>query len=63
MSQADARHHFLIDGVPAGVYELSVQVAAPNTRLPATAKREVNVQDGAVTEVSLTLDLTPPPKP
>lgn len=67
----DARGQFLLEGMPAGVYEVTVQAYAPGLKSQPTSKREVNVQDGVVNEVSLTLDLTPqlqpapppPPKP
>lgn len=58
----DARGQFLIEGVPPGVYEVSVTLFGP-IRTQITAKREVNVQDGIVNQVALTLDVTPPPKP
>lgn len=60
----DARGHFLMDGLPAGVYEVSITVFVPGNRTqqPVT-KQQVTVQDGAVSEVSLALDLTPPQKP
>lgn len=65
----DARGQFLLEGIPAGVYEVSVMAYAPSMKSQPTSKREVSVQDGVVNEVSLTLDLTPqlqpvpPPKP
>jgi hypothetical protein len=63
-SQVDARGQFLIEGIPAGVYELSVMVFAQNLKTPPTAKREINVQDGVMNEVSITIDLTTlQPKP
>ena len=58
----DARGQFLIEGVPPGVYEVSVTLLGP-IRTQITAKREVNVQDGIVNQVALTLDVMPPPKP
>ena len=62
-SQVDARNQFLLEGIPPGVYELSVMVFAPNTRTQVNAKREISVQDGVVNEVSITVDLTEQPKP
>jgi protocatechuate 3,4-dioxygenase beta subunit len=61
----DARGNFLIEGIPPGSYELSVQIFPARTA-PPTFKREVNVQNGIVTDVIMTVDLTqttPPPKP
>jgi protocatechuate 3,4-dioxygenase beta subunit len=60
----DARGHFLMEGVPAGVYEISITMFIPGSRLrPPSAKQQVTVQDGVVTQVSLALNLTPPPNP
>lgn len=59
--QVDSRGHFLVDGLPAGVYEVTASVSGgPQMR---TAKREVTVQDGVVTDVAITIDLTTAPKP
>jgi hypothetical protein len=68
-SQVDARNQFLLEGIPPGVYELSMIVFSPNpnsnatSRSQVTAKREISVQEGVVNEVSLTVDLTEQPKP
>jgi protocatechuate 3,4-dioxygenase beta subunit len=59
----DARGHFLMEGLPAGVYEASLS-ARTGTRIAAMPRREVNVQDGVVNELTLTLDLAAtPPRP
>jgi len=61
---ADARGHFLIEGLPAGSYELMVIAFLPESRMrPPTAKQMVTVTDGAVTDVTVTIDLTPAPIP
>lgn len=60
-SQVDPRGHFLIEGIPPGTYELAVQYFATQP-MPAT-KREVSVQNGVVTDVMITVDLTPQPRP
>lgn len=62
-SAVDARGHFLMEGIPPGNYEVLVQVFSSNRTAPRMAKREVTVQDGIVTDVMLTVDLTPPPTP
>ncbi|HEX2269505.1 MAG TPA: carboxypeptidase-like regulatory domain-containing protein [Pyrinomonadaceae bacterium] len=60
----DARGHFLMEGLPAGVYEVSVTMFLPGSTLrPPDAKQQITVQDGAVSEVSLALTLTQPQKP
>src|SRR5262249_5154853 len=59
-TQADARGHFLIEGLAAGEYELMVVAYSPNWRGWAPiARQRVTVTDGAVTEAEVTLDLTP----
>jgi protocatechuate 3,4-dioxygenase beta subunit len=62
-STVDARNQFLLEGIPPGVYEISIMVFSPNNRPQVAAKREISVQDGVVNEVSMTVDLTQPPKP
>lgn len=58
--EADSRGHFIIEGVPAGTYDLFVSTFIPNSRQrPPWAKQSVNVADGAATEVTVTLDLNP----
>jgi hypothetical protein len=57
----DARGHFLLEGIPAGVYELSVSLTVPGVRMqPQTVKQQVTVQEGVVSDVSLTLELAAP---
>ena len=59
--QVDARGRFLVEGVIAGDYVVNASVYIPGSRnRTPTAKQQVNVVDGVVTEVTLTLDLTPP---
>jgi protocatechuate 3,4-dioxygenase beta subunit len=63
-AQVDARGHFLIEGLPAGTYEVYATVYVTlQTQPPRTAMREVSVQDGVTTDVTLTIDMTPPQKP
>jgi hypothetical protein len=62
-SPVDARNQFLLEGVPPGLYEVTVMVMSPNSKTPITAKRDVSVQDGVVNEVSVTVDMTPQPQP
>ena len=61
-TEVDARGHFLIEGLAAGNYELTVSAYIPEWRQkPRTSKQLVTVTDGAATDVMLTIDLTPPP--
>jgi len=55
----DARGHFLIEGVTAGTYELSVS-SNRMARRSSEPKQVVTVTDGAVTDVQLVLDLATP---
>jgi hypothetical protein len=61
----DSRGRFFIDGLAAGNYELNVMGYLQGWRnRPPSAKQEVNVGEGAVTEVTITLDLkADEPKP
>jgi 5-hydroxyisourate hydrolase-like protein (transthyretin family) len=60
----DARGHFLIEGLPAGTYELTVSAFVPEWRQrPTRTKQLVTVTDGAATDVMVTINLTPPPSP
>jgi len=55
----DSRGHFLIEGLAAGSYELTVTAYAPEWRQRSpTAKQTVTVADGVATEVIVTLDLS-----
>ena len=63
MVPVDARGQFLMEGIPVGVYEISVTTFTPNSKTVTTAKREVTVVEGIVNEASLTLDLTQPKNP
>jgi protocatechuate 3,4-dioxygenase beta subunit len=60
---ADARGHFLIEGLPAGTYEFSAMVSGSASGPPRTVKREVTLQDGQVTELNITIDMSAPVKP
>ena len=63
-TQIDARGQFLMEGIPPGNYELRVMFfGAGVPTVPPGSKREVSVQNGVVTDVILTVDLTTQPKP
>lgn len=62
-SQIDARNQFLLEGIPAGVYEVSVMFFSSDSKNRVVVKREISVQEGVVNEVSLTADLGEPQKP
>ena len=59
----DARGHFLVEGLAAGTYELSVVVSGNPPSQTRNAKKEVTVPDGAVTDVTITVDMNAPLKP
>lgn len=58
----DERGHFLMDGVPPGTYELVMMVNLPGqgTR---NIKREVTLQDGQTTNLTINVDPNEPRKP
>jgi hypothetical protein len=53
----DSRGRFLIEGVAAGSYELEVRVTLPTRRVQEAAKQLIDVADGQVTDVSVSLDV------
>jgi hypothetical protein len=59
-AEVDARGHFAIEGLPAGTYSLQVRGYIPGAR-NQSATQQVNVVDGVVTEITITLDLNPVP--
>jgi protocatechuate 3,4-dioxygenase beta subunit len=58
----DERNHFLMDGLPAGSYEVIVFVNQPGSP-PRNIKREVTVQNGETVELTINVDLSEPVKP
>jgi hypothetical protein len=65
--QVDSRGHFIIQGIPGGLYYFETNIFVPGvvTRPRPPVKQQVNVLDGVVTDVTITLDnpkpaLTPP---
>jgi len=61
--QVDSRGHFIMDGLPGGLYYFVVTLVGPSPgRMPRpTAKQQVNIIDGVVNEVTITLDLNQKP--
>jgi hypothetical protein len=53
----DARGHFLIDGLQGGLYELSVSVFWPGGKPRPSVKQQVNLQDGSISDVTITIDI------
>ena len=55
----DARGHFLMEGIPAGTYDVSVFVpgSPQGSKPPKPIKQQVTLQDGVVTDVVLTVNL------
>jgi len=58
----DARGHFLIEDLAAGVYEIQASVAGV-PQMPKPVKREFSVQDGVTTDITITIELPQTPKP
>ena len=61
--QVDARGRFLIEGLATGMYEVHVAVGGAPQMKPQNVKREVSVQDGVITDITITVDMSAPPKP
>jgi hypothetical protein len=57
--QVDARGHFMVDGLAAGTYEVHASITGI---LQRTVRREINVQDGGITDVTLTIDMSALPQ-
>jgi hypothetical protein len=60
--EVDARGHFLIEDLPAGVYEIHATVVGL-PQMPPFVKREFSVQDGVTTDLTITIELPQTPKP
>jgi hypothetical protein len=63
--QVDSRGHFIIEALPGGVYDFVVTVVgmAPGRSPWSFPKQQVNIIDGVVNEVTITLDLGQKPGP
>lgn len=59
----DSRGHFVIEGVPAGEYELNVNANFPGRQTTASAKQLVTVNEGTPSDVVVALDLKVTPGP
>ena len=58
----DTRGRFIVEGLPAGIYELNVAVHIPESRsMHSVVRQQVNVADGEVTEVTINVELSPNP--
>ena len=55
----DERGRFLMDGLPVGTYELQMNVTLPG-KLSRTITREVTLQDGQTTELTINIDPNDP---
>lgn len=54
----DARGHFMMEGIPAGTYEVTAFIVGGKSRQSSQlVKRIVTVTDGTVTDVAITIDL------
>ena len=59
---ADERGHFLMEGLPAGTYEIQAVISIPG-QASRTIKREVTLQDGQTTDLTINVDPNEPAKP
>ena len=62
-AEVDSRGHFSAQGLAAGNYELRVSVFVLGVPQRPPTKQNVTVTEGAPTDVIVTVDLTPTPKP
>jgi hypothetical protein len=62
-AEADVRGLFRLEGLPAGEYELFVNVVNGGNRPVAPARQRVTVADGAEVSVSPAIDFDKPPAP
>ncbi len=62
--EVDSRGHFFIEGLAAGTYQVHATMFMPGSQIrPPSVTQQVNVADGTVTELTLTLKLEPTPGP
>lgn len=54
--QVDERGYFLMDGFPPGPLDLITQVFGPNVPKAQMLKQQINLTNGAVTDVTITID-------
>jgi protocatechuate 3,4-dioxygenase beta subunit len=59
----DERFRFVADGIPAGMYEVSVMALSSTSRLGRTVKQQVVLQNNSVTDVTIAFDLSDVAKP
>ncbi|HEU4510149.1 MAG TPA: carboxypeptidase regulatory-like domain-containing protein [Pyrinomonadaceae bacterium] len=60
--QVDARGHFILEGLPAGSYELIVSVNMGTPGQARTVKQTVTLLDGIINDVVVTIDMGATPK-
>ncbi len=58
----DERRHFLMEGLPAGTYELNIYMNIPASP-GRNIKREVTLLDGQTMDLTINVDLSEPVKP
>ena len=61
--QVDERGYFLQEGIPPGQYELTAQIFGPAVRAAKLVKQQITLTNGAVTDVTITVDLSTPTNP
>lgn len=59
----DERGFFLIEGVAAGTYELYATISSTSPNAFRRVKRDITIQEGATTEITLTFDMNAPQEP
>jgi hypothetical protein len=60
----DSRGHFIVEGLPVGVYDVAAYIFVPGVRVEApTTKQQVTITDENATDLILNLDLGQKPNP
>ena len=64
-TEVDARGRFRIERLPPGSYWLDVNAYLPGApwKPPPSVRQQFNITNGSVTELTITLDLSPAPPP
>ena len=57
-AEVDARGQFLIDNIPAGLYELRPAILSAGRARTLDQKKEVSLTDGTVSNVTITIDVS-----
>jgi hypothetical protein len=63
MVNVDTRGRFVLDGIPAGTYDVIANVQSADRQFRKSVKEQVSLTAGATTEITLVIDASPPKSP